>query len=324
MIDKFDVFKDEANNCFQLRTKSNAYALEFDDVEKETIFLKIVEAIQEKPSISLRQIKGYFEKTTDPKVTEVLNTLNEYGFLPLPTSMELVGKDISDQQSEQNKNHNILEKISIGIIGEGELFETISKRSTSIHFSKIVKKNYKELKNVEDIEKLILGVDFIIVDANQWSPFHLELINEIALKNEKPWLYVGGLEEISLKVGPLFYGKETGCYNCLISRLKSNHEYPEMLTAYEGYLHERKIASRPDMFPSLKIMYGLISDLVLLEIAKFYESWSLPLSWRTVLSFDIMNYQMTQHSLLKKPFCEVCKPELEYNPSPWLEAITLK
>ncbi|RXQ96651.1 hypothetical protein EO244_03220 [Ancylomarina salipaludis] len=322
MIDKFDVFKDEANNCFQLRTKSNAYALEFDDIEKEAIFLKIVESIQGKPSISLKQIRGLFEKNTDPKVTEVLNTLNDYGFLPIPTSMELVEKNNNEQTTDSN--YNTLEKIDIGIIGEGPLFEMLSKRASSIHFSKIVKKNYSELKNAEDIEKLIHSVDFIIVDANQWSPFHLELINKIALKNEKPWLYVGGLEEISLKIGPLFYGKETGCYNCLISRLKSNHEYPEMLTAYEAYLHERKIASKPDLFPSLEILYGLVSDLVLLEVAKFYESWSLPLTWRTVLSFDIMNYQMTQHSLLKKPFCEICKPELEYNPSPWLEAITLK
>ncbi|RZT97059.1 bacteriocin biosynthesis cyclodehydratase domain-containing protein [Ancylomarina subtilis] len=322
MIDKFDVFKDEANNCFQLRTKSNAYALEFDDIEKEAIFLKIVKSIQGNPSISLKQIRGLFEKNTDPKVTEVLNTLNDYGFLPIPTSMELVGKNNNEQTT--NSSYNALEKIDIGIIGEGPLFEILSKRANSIHFSKIEKKNYSELKNTEDIEKLIHSVDFIIVDANQWSPFHLELINKIALKNEKPWLYVGGLEEISLKIGPLFYGKETGCYNCLISRLKSNHEYPEMLTAYEGYLHERKIASKPDLFPSLEIIYGLISNLVFLEVAKFYESWSLPLTWRTVLSFDIMNYQMTQHSLLKKPFCEICKPELEYNPSPWLEAITLK
>lgn len=322
MIDKFDVFKDETNNCFQLRTKSNAYALEFDDDEKEMIFLKVVNAIQEKPSVTIKQIKGLFEKDINPKVSEVLNTLNEYGFLPIPTSLELVGKDISEQTND--KDYNSLEKISIGIIGEGELFETLLKRSNSIGFNKIIKRNYSELKNADDIEKLILNVDFLIVDANHWSPFHLELINEIALKNEKPWLHIGGLEEISLKVGPLFFGKETGCYNCLISRLKSNHEYPEMLTAYEGYLHERKTASKPDVFPSLKIMYGLISDLVLLEIAKFYESWSLPLTWRTVLSFDIMTYQMSQHSLLKKPFCEVCKPELEYNPSPWLEAITLK
>jgi len=322
MIDKFDVFKDETNNCFQLRTKSNAYALEFDDVEKENIFLKIVEAIQERPSISLKQIRELFVKAANPKVSEVLSTLNEYGFLPVPTSMEMVGKDISEQKSD--KNYAALEKISIGIIGEGELFETLSKRSASIHFNKIIKKNYKELKNAKDIKKLIQGVDFIIVDANHWSPFHLELINQIALENQIPWLYVGGLEEVAIKVGPLFFGKETGCYNCLISRLKSNHEYPEMLTAYESYLHERKLASKPDMFPSLEIIYGLISDLVLLEIAKFYESWSLPLTWRTVLSFDIMSYQMTQHSLLKKPFCEVCKPELEYNPSPWLEAITLK
>ncbi|MFA8434850.1 MAG: TOMM precursor leader peptide-binding protein [Marinifilaceae bacterium] len=324
MIDKFDVFKDEGNNCFQLRTKSNAYALEFDDAEKEAIFLKVVEAIQSKPGISMKQIKSLLASYPEPKTFEVLSTLNEYGFLPVPVSMELVGKEEAEQQTGQSNSNSALTQITLGLVGQGDLFEIIAKRAGSLNPNKLIKRKYDELQDDASIEHLVAESDFLVVDASQWSPYHLELINRIALEQQKPWLYVGGLEEISLKVGPLFYGKETGCYNCLISRLKSNHEYPEMLTAYEGYLRERKMGSKPDLFPSLEVLYGMVGDLVMLEVAKFYESWSLPLTWRTVLSFDVMSYQMTQHSLLKKPFCEVCKPELEYNPSPWLEAVTLK
>lgn len=38
MIQYFDVFKDEDNRCFQLRTKTNSYTLEFDDPQRENIF----------------------------------------------------------------------------------------------------------------------------------------------------------------------------------------------------------------------------------------------------------------------------------------------
>jgi Ca2+-binding EF-hand superfamily protein len=67
MIDTFDVFKDESNGCFQLRTKTNAYALEFDDPEKEQIFLKIVDDIQKNPGISLQKIYSFFSGKSERK-----------------------------------------------------------------------------------------------------------------------------------------------------------------------------------------------------------------------------------------------------------------
>ena len=319
MIDTFDVFKDESNGCFQLRTKTNAYVLEFDDPEKEQIFLKIVDNIQKNPGISLQKIHSFFQENQKEKVTEVLSTLNEHAFLPSSLYMEM-NKDTSAIEDKISR----LTKVDLGIVGEGAFFELLYKKANALSFRKVSKYNYSKLRSEAEVENLIQEVDFLVVDANQWSPFHLEIINRMALKHNKPWLHVGGLEEINLKVGPLFYGKETGCYNCLISRLKSNHEYPEMLTSYEAYLTGEKKASRPDQFPNMDVLYALVSDLSLLEVTKFYEEWSLPLSWRTVLSFDIITYQMTKHNLLKKPFCESCKPQLEYNPSPWLEAITLK
>ena len=54
--------------------------------------------------------------------------------------------------------------------------------------------NFKEVKtylfnNEIDIEKAVNKSDFIIVDANEWSPFYIELINKTALKYNKPSLF---------------------------------------------------------------------------------------------------------------------------------------
>lgn len=320
MIDKFDVFKDESNGCFQLRSKTNAYVLEFDDCEKEEIFLRIVNEIQQNKTVSLKKLNGLFDESRKAKVTEVLSSLSEHGFLPYEIANELSNGEYSEGVGFESS----LKKVHLGIIGEGDLLEELSLKAEHVGFSKVSKFYYSKNRDEKSIEKIITDVDFLIVDANRWSPYHLKVINRIALAKNKAWLHVGGLEETSLKLGPLFYGKETGCYNCLISRIKSNHEYPEMLTSYEEHLSVTGNCSRPDLFPNLNILYSLAVDFVLLEVAKFYEEWSLPLTWRSVLAFDIISYRMTQHNLLKKPFCEECKPELEYNSSPWLEAITLK
>lgn len=164
----------------------------------------------------------------------------------------------------------------------------------------------------------------IILDATHWSPSDVEEINILALKHKKPWLYVGGIEEMSLKIGPLFYGDNTGCYNCLISRILSNHEYPEFLISYQNYLKKNNKSSKKDIIPEEELHLNILSNYALLEIKKFFLEWVLPTTWRTVVKIEIGNFNVSKHKLLKKPFCEVCNPQLEYNPSPWLEAITLK
>ncbi|QMU65294.1 MAG: TOMM precursor leader peptide-binding protein [Flavobacteriaceae bacterium] len=175
-----------------------------------------------------------------------------------------------------------------------------------------------------DIEKMIEKSDFIIAGATQWSPYHLEEINSIALTKNTPWLYIGGIEETAIKIGPLFYGKETGCYNCLMSRIKSHSDTLSYLNTYEAYLRKHKIASKPDAVSNKSILNNIVANMALLEVLNFIEVWSLPVTWKTVLKIDTINFETTKHKLLKKPFCEICKPELLYNASPWLEPVTLK
>ncbi|MBW8049874.1 MAG: TOMM precursor leader peptide-binding protein [Cytophagales bacterium] len=325
MIEKFDIFKDNENNCFQLRTKTNSYALEFDDKEKENIFLKIVSSIQKKSDQSLKQLKSKFGKNSNSsKVMDVFHTLNEYGLLPIGISVEINEKGVASVKSSYTSDNKNLDQVILAVVGDSDLSKNILESASILSLNKIVRKNYHELNDSESCEQLINESDFLIVDGNNWSPYHLELINELCLKNNKPWLYVGGLEEILIKIGPLFYGKETGCYNCLISRIKSNHGHPTFLNSYEIYLKNNKIASKSDELPHSELFHGIVANIVLTEVVKFFEEWSLPVTWRTYISFNVINYEITRHALLKKPFCEICKPNLEYNPAPWLEAITLK
>lgn len=321
MLQNFDVFKDEINNCFQLRTKTDSYSLEFDDPEKEAIFLEVVNLISNNPDITLKKLqRGLKKKYNESKIIAVLQVLYESELLsPNMSSSLQTGEDTSEEVSVDEKMAN-----TISIIGSGALANTLWKTAQSQSFKNSILYNYNDLTEDSKIESVVSQADFIIVDGNEWSPYHIELVNQYCLKHNKPWLYVSGVEGIAFKIGPLFYGKETGCYNCLISRIKSNSDYPSFLNSYENYLKRKQQPAKPDILPNSDLIYNTIANLTLLEVMKFFLAWSMPVTWKTVLSFEITTFNMTKHTLLKKPFCEVCKPILEYNPAPWLELITLK
>jgi bacteriocin biosynthesis cyclodehydratase domain-containing protein len=325
MIQYFDVFKDEDNRCFQLRTKTNSYTLEFDDPQRENIFLEVVTLLQREPSTSLKKIQNKLSNNHDKsKILDVLSILNEYELLPLKISLDLQKQNESPTHQPDIADKKQISDVILSIIGNGELTQVLLHTAKNQAFKKSQWYDYNHLTNEKIIEPIVSQSDFLLVDGNEWSPFHLELINQYALKYNKPWLYIPGLEDISMKIGPLFYGQETGCYHCLISRIKSNHDYPSFLESYEYYLRHHQKSSKPDLFPNADPAYHIIANLALLEVMKFFQEWALPATWRTLLSLDATSFKMTKHTLLKKPFCQVCKPQLAYHAAPWLEAITLK
>lgn len=208
--------------------------------------------------------------------------------------------------------------------GDSELANVINTVCEKEKFKFVKIFNYTNNEFDKTVYKVFKEFDFVIVDAHKWSPYHLEIINKIAVELNKPWLYVSGINEISIEVGPLFHGKETGCYNCLIARLKSNNGNPQHLTSYEDHLRDAKIASASIEMPHDNILYALIANFAVYEVIKFIEEWALPVTWQSIVKFNLYNYSSSVHTLLKKPLCNVCKPKLTYNPSPWLDKITLK
>ncbi|AFM03701.1 bacteriocin biosynthesis cyclodehydratase domain protein [Bernardetia litoralis DSM 6794] len=322
MITDYDIFKDKENGCFQLSTHSVSYAIEFDNEEKENIFLEAVSLLQEKEDLSLSQLTKALTKTANKDmVLEVLSNLADFDLLPTEWAKEL-GVDTSSVYTD--KKFSELDTKTIVIIGDSPLSTRLHKELSDSYYKPVL--HHKKTKDltIDSIQSLIKQADLVVLDSNQWSPYHIELVNKIALDENKPWLFIGGIDSGQLKIGPLFYGKETGCYNCLISRVKSNHEYPTFFNSYEQHLKENKKASKPDKFVHEETMYSVLANMAMLEIFKFFESWAIPSTFKTLLTMDIFNMNIQKHNLLKKPYCEVCHPKLEYSASAWLESVTLK
>ena len=88
MINKYDIFKDNTLNCYQIRTKSNSYMVEFDEEESEQIFLSIIDELNNNENISLAKLKKSITGN-EPKILDVLSLLKEYRLLPENISNEV-------------------------------------------------------------------------------------------------------------------------------------------------------------------------------------------------------------------------------------------
>ena len=316
MLANYDIFKDKDNNCYQIRSKTSTYIVVFDDEVSEKIFLKIVEISSNNKNVDLQKLrKELATEFSEEQVIAVLHNLREAGLIP---------DDTSCSGNDHSMKYKYIGDTSLAIIGNGELTNSLKTVCETTRFKTCSFFEYKEVDSEENVIAVFSNHDFVIVNANCWSPYHLELINKIAVKLNKPWLHISGINEGYIEIGPLFYGKETGCYNCLISRIKSNHAHPQYFTSYENYLRELKLPSASTNMPHNIIVYSLIANLAIYEVIKYIEGWALPITWQSIIKMNLYNYDSSIHTLLKKPLCEVCKPEIRYNPSPWLDKVTLK
>lgn len=316
MLQNYDIFKDEDNGCYQIRSKTSIHAIVFEEEASENIFLKIVEICSKDKAFNLQKInKELLKEFEESQIMSVLHNLREAG---------LISENRSS--SSANKTHSFrgIGDTSLAIVGNSKLTKALMQVNEIKEFKKVDTFAY-EISDFENhISQIFEKYDFLIADAYQWSPYHLEIINNTAVKLNKPWLYVSGVNEANIEIGPLFYGKETGCYNCLISRIKSNHAYPQYLTSFENYLRESKHPSASSDISHGSVVYSIIANFAIYEIIKFIEGWVLPMTWQSIITINLYNYASSIHTLLKKPLCEVCKPTIKYNPAPWLDKVTLK
>jgi bacteriocin biosynthesis cyclodehydratase domain-containing protein len=325
--DKFDIFFDENNQAYQIRTKNDVIVVEFSDTDKETIFNKVMKLYEKHPFLTFDYIKTHLLKEHSyEKILDVVQELQECGVL---NERNLQHEDNKCSPSgyasfvdTNNSFANISEAI-LGYIGEKELGEKIKEKATVYGYSHFQMLDFHKNATEQSIKTLFEGSSFVIVDISEWNPYYIDMINVIALEFSCPWLLIEGItDNIHYSIGPLFHGKETGCYECFKSRLRSNDEFVSYTQSYESYLKTDKKTSKPDSVPAL--IKDIAASIIVMDISKFIGGWYIPESWRSCLVFNTLSFATTKHSFLKAPICSVCNPSIDYNPYPWLESVTAK
>ena len=318
----------------QVRTKNEIMLIEFDDEDKRQIFELIAKRYADNNNkiklFNNKFLKSLEKKYSKEKVLTVLEELRDFNILPQPLYRYFESKNTTIEENGQHNNSKpeeryALSNVNLLIIGSDFGIKLLKQKAQELSFKKVVSKSFVKW-NKQDVEKAINETDFMIVETSMWNPKYLNWINKVALSNNLPWLLVDSLNLSQIKVGPIFQGKETACYNCLTKRLQGNkaEELLEYDAKYEAYLSENNLLSKPDQSlfnPSQ--LFDIAASMALIEVTKFFKYWSVPALWGHYISLDVHTFEMTRHKVLKVPTCQACKPQLEYNSSPWLESIAL-
>jgi len=319
-ITSFDVIKDDVNDVFQVRTKSNVYLISFDEPEKKELFHLFCTLVQNQSTTYQNVYKQLTDQYDKAKVLDVLSELKEYELLPREVATLAFG---DDGTSAESTNHLARFEKSVLFIGGDLLGKPFLEKASREGYKKVTHLN-RDKADFEAIETGMAAADFVIVDGYEYSPNLLKLINDIAIRLDKPWLLVGGIEGTELNIGPLFYARETGCYECLRRRRASQDDAIAFNKVYRDHLIENNRNGAPDQFIDNGILIDLTLNYVFLEVSKYLAEWSVPETWKAMLLIDLFSYKMTKHHLLKVPYCESCNPAVRHNLAPWLEAVTLK
>ena len=327
MFKDFDIFFDQLNNCYQVRTKTNCFVLDFEDDEKKQVFERLIGLQEEELPKIFQTLKKEFDTG---KVINVLADLRDCGLLPieeLASVPELAPDSSNNSNGQQPVQQELkqLEELNILILSDGKVGKKLHEvlESKGLKGVKTISADLFASLSQNQVDETISGADFCFMDASAWNPMAIELLNKSALKHSKPWLHIGGLEEYLLKIGPLFLGNETGCYDCFIKRVKSNHSYIQHFNSYEYHLKQTGKSSKPDQFIHLDSYNEILANVAYLELTKFFQLWSVPTTWKKLLTINALDFDIQSHDLLKVPFCETCNSNQFYNPSPWLEPISI-
>jgi len=323
MNTNFDIFFDEFNSLYQVRTKSNTTIIEFTDTEKENIFKEIILLYASQNKHSLLSFQKKLKGVDSFKLMDVVKELQACDVLN-HENFESDEPQVQDYPVHTTQREYLsVTGVTLSYLGEKDLGKIIKETALKNRFEKV--KNYilSEL-NEDYIRKIINESDFFIVDALEWNPEKMNFINQYALKKNKPWLIVEGTNfGGKFSMGPIFHGKYTGCYNCYKSRLNSNDEFHSYNQAYENYLTKNNLSAKPDrnITPATREM---AASIIITDITKYLEGWYPPEMWKGSILLNPSNYQLERHEFIKAPLCATCKPSLDYNQAPWFESVTLK
>jgi ribosomal protein S12 methylthiotransferase accessory factor len=152
---------------------------------------------------------------------------------------------------------------------------------------------------------------FPVVLTDDYARPALEAINAAQLGAGEPWMLVKAVG-VTAWLGPIFRPGETGCWECLAQRLRSNR-------TVEGFLLDRKGAREP--FPtSLGWLPTTLQSAVTMaatEVAKCLIGDPFRSLDGTVVTLDTMRLTTERHVLTRRPQCPACgDPERYRKPAP--------
>jgi|GEM_PF-2030917 bacteriocin biosynthesis cyclodehydratase domain-containing protein len=331
----YEIFEDRKHNIYQIRNGIDVISAEFNNDEERQIFeIIITELKKPKPQKLENIVNNLYKSHAKEKVYNVINQLNDFDLLEDDSLYEIFNGNLDAQLSFWSLNSGAPNAISaqetqerikntkLLLLGTGVFLNLIENKAKLSGFENITIVKISSELNEDEIISSVKQSDFFIYDADEWNPFYLELVNKTAVENNKPWILFNGVQNLKASVGPLFVGRETGCYHCLLNRIKSNIEFLPYFNEYEKHLLKDRQSGQRQGAPI--VLYDIAASICMLEALKYITEWTIPILYKNFITINAMGLETKIHPFLKAPVCDVCTPNLEFNSAPWLEPVTLK
>jgi len=321
----FDIFYDEPNKVYQIRTKSNVFVIEFPDPIEEKIFRSIVKAYEKQDFFSYTLLCKELKDFPENKILDVIQELTSSGILNLD-NFEPETSSVSSNDYYSNCGWEGLTKdittFRICFVGHetlGELMKSNSKRF-SFNLFDVVEINPLSVIDDDTLIKIIDTHDFIIMDSSYWNPRFMSEFNNLMIDRNKPWLHVAGMiDNYNYSIGPIFHGKETGCYECVDKRNLSNDINARFTVSYRKFLDESNKFSKNISAP--QGVEEIIANMIFMDINRYIAGSGIPVMWKHSLLYNCYNFTVSKHYVLKNPMCHTCNPTLNFSTSPWIDGI---
>ena len=143
------------------------------------------------------------------------------------------------------------------------------------------------------------GLTDIVLTDSAWRD-ELRKCNAEALRSGRPWLLVKPTGR-QVWIGPLFRPGKTGCFECLVQRLRANCPVTAYLEGRNG--HAGAISPDRAVTPAtLQVACGLAANAV----ASWIVRGELPELDGKLQTLDVPTWRMQVHALVRLPFCPAC------------------
>jgi hypothetical protein len=214
---------------------------------------------------------------------------------------------ISNLTSDITAAFERLSGFSIGVLGDVDNLEDIIDELNQFKFNKLVvfDQNGKiPLKNniiyESSLSNFVNSVDFIVSIDTSWVYSKLfSKLNQICLKEEKPWLYCKISSSKQLIVGPIFTGKKI-CYECLIDRFRSNANECSNLDIRNDNSYEILMSNTTQN----KLLLIELKQRILIETIKYLLNVPTDNLVNEIELLDILNFTKKRYSVLPVPKCK--------------------
>jgi ribosomal protein S12 methylthiotransferase accessory factor len=150
-------------------------------------------------------------------------------------------------------------------------------------------------------------VDLVVLCADDFDPETYRAVNASCLEQRTTWTSARNLG-LRFELGPTVVPYETACFTCYELRRASNTAgYADQLATYA------ELAAQGKSLGSMRPEVG--AGLAAVEIARILTSFSRPVTYGSVFSFDLVSFTSKLHPVLKIPRCRDCSPAARSRPS---------